>query len=126
MDEPAPATGWAAALLAALRAGLTADCPVAPPAVSAGNTVPETNPAERQDLAVTVAPIAQEAPPEDQDAAEADPIEAAEQEAIMAEPPLPPIGSEAGRRHDAAYRRMIAGLLGASRIPPSLGPSGRS
>lgn len=123
MVEPAPAEGWAAALLAALRAGLPADCPVALPADAEGNPMPEADPAADQASAVPVAPVAPVARREEQNGAAPDPIEAAEREAIMSERALPPIGTEARRRHDAAHRRMVEGLLGASRIPPGLGPS---
>ena len=43
--------------------------------------------------------------------------EAAEREAIQAEPLLPPVGTAARERRDAAQQIMVAGLLIASRRP---------
>jgi len=120
MADPAGTSPWAAALLDALAAG----CPVAPGGEGGSNpgdlAAAKADPGFARAVA-QVAPIAPDhAMREGQDEAEADPDEAAEREAIQAEPLLPPEGTAEARAAAEAQRRMVAGLLGGSRIPAAV------
>ncbi|MDN3568954.1 hypothetical protein ACFQY5_18775 [Paeniroseomonas aquatica] len=129
MGEPVPPAAWAAALLGALAAG----CPVAQAGEAEGNRQGLEIPAQYQSLAPNIAQGAQVAQAEvsfctsgEANADRVDPVEVAEREAIQVEPLLPPPGSVEAARMEAEQRRMVAGLLSASRRPSGWGPSGYS